>query len=114
MIQIDHPRCLVYIKLNTSDRLYSVLKDTERCVEYRHENCEISMVHIDLAGMGVRRIRLANLAPEVKDHTIRAVLSSYGEVKEVLEDTWSKAYRYKVYNGVRIAVTNLKSIFRHL
>ena len=46
--------------------------------------------------------------PEVKDHTIRAALSPYGEVKEVLEDTWSKAYRYKVYNGVRIAVTNLK------
>jgi len=110
MIQIDGPgpRRLVYIKFNTSDRLYSVLTETEGCVEYRHDNGEISMVHIDLTGMGVRSIRLANLAPEVKDHTKRAALSSYGEVEEVLEDTWSKAYRYKVYNGARIAVTNLK------
>jgi len=29
-------------------------------------------------------------------------------MKEVLENTWSKAYRYKVYNRVGIAVTNLK------
>ena len=62
MIQIDGPRRLVYIKFSTSDRLYSVLKETEGCVEYRHDNGEISMVHIDLADMGVRRIRLANLA----------------------------------------------------
>ena len=62
MIQIDWPRRLVYIKFNTSDRLCSVLRETEGCVEYRHDNGEISMVHIDLAGMGVRRIRLANLA----------------------------------------------------
>ena len=68
------------------------------------------MVHIDSAGMGVRRIRLANLAPELKDHTIRAALSPYGEVKEVLEDTWTKANRCKVYNGVRIAVTNLNPL----
>jgi hypothetical protein len=104
----------VYIKFHTSDRLYSVLQTTVGRVEYRHDTGEISMVHIDLADMVVRRIRLANLAPEVNDHTIRAALSPYGEVKEVLEGTWSKAYRYKVYNGVRIAATNLKNIFHHI
>ena len=72
------------------------------------------MGHIDLAGMVVRRIRLTNLDPEVKDHTIRAALFPFGEVKEMLEDRWSKAYRYKVYNGVRIAATNLKNIFHHI
>ena len=66
------------------------------------------MVQLELAGMVVRRIRQANLSPEVNDHTIRAALSPYGEVKKVLENTWSKAYRCNVYNGVRIAVTNLK------
>ena len=81
MIKIDGPRGHVYIKFHTSDRLYSVLQTTEGRVEYRHDTCEISMVHIDLAGMVVRRIRLANLAPETKDHTIRAALSPYGEVK---------------------------------
>jgi len=31
----------------------------------------------------MRRIRLAGLAPEVKENTIREVLSTYGDVKEV-------------------------------
>jgi len=86
----------MYIKFHTSDRQYSVLQATEGCVEFRHDNGEISMVYIDSVDMGVRRIRLANLAPEVKDHTIRAALSPCAEVKDVLEDTWTKAYRYKV------------------
>ena len=47
-------------------------------------------------------------------NTIGAALSPYGEVKEVLEDTWSKAYPYKVYNGVRIAATNLKHLPSHM
>ena len=78
-------------------------------MEFRHDNGELSLVHTDLAGMGVRRIRLANFAPEIKEKTIREALSPCGEVKEVHEDTWSKGYRYQVYNGLRIAVTNLKS-----
>jgi len=108
MIQIEGRRRRVSIKFHTSDRPYSVLQATEVCVEFRHDNGELSLVHTDLAGMGVRRIRLANLAPEVNDRKIRAALSPYGEVKEVYEDTWSKGYRYNVYDGVRIAVTNLK------
>jgi len=66
MLQIDGPRRRVYINFHSSDRLYSVLQTTEGCVKYRHDIGEISMGHIDLAGMVVRRIRLVNLAPEVK------------------------------------------------
>jgi RNA recognition motif-containing protein len=54
-------------------------------VEFRHDTGELSLVHIDLAGMSIRRNRLANLPPEVPDRTIREVLSPYGEVKEVYE-----------------------------
>jgi len=102
------------LKFHSSDRPYSVLQATEGYVEFRHNNGELSLVHIDLPGMGVRRIRLANLAPGMKEKTIREALSPYGEVKEVHEDTWSKGYRYQVYNGVRIAVTNLKNIFHRI
>jgi hypothetical protein len=56
----------------------------------------------------VRRIRLANLPPEVTDRTIGGALSPYGEVTEIHEDSRSSAYRYPVYNGIRIAVTKLK------
>jgi len=58
--------------------------------------------------MGVRRIRLANLPLEVPDRRIRGALSPCGEVTEVHEDSWSKAYPYPVYNGIRIAATKLK------
>jgi hypothetical protein len=61
-----------------------------------------------MAGMGIRCISLAGLAPEVKESTIREVLSTYGDVKEVYEEKWAKGYPYQVYNGVRIAMTNLK------
>jgi hypothetical protein len=98
MIQIDGPRRHVYIKFHTSERTQSVLQAINGCVEFRHDNGELSMVHVDLAGMGVRRIRLANLPPEV--------LAQYGEAKQVNEDSWSQAYRYPVSNGMRIAVTH--------
>jgi hypothetical protein len=34
-------------------------------------------------------------------------LSRYGEIKEVQEETWSRAYRYPVANGIRIVVISL-------
>ena len=35
-------------------------------------------------------------------------MSTYGDVREVYKEKWAKGYPYKVYNGVRIAMTNLK------
>jgi len=112
MIQIDGPRRRVYIKFKNSERALSVLQETARRREFHHETGELSIVHIEWAGMGVRRIRLANLPPEVTDRTIRGALSPYGEVTEIHEDSWSSAYRYPVYNGILIAVTKLKK--KHL
>jgi hypothetical protein len=109
MIQIDGPRRRIYIKFNNSKRSLSVLQETAGRGEFHHETGELSIVHIEWAGMAVRRIRLANLPPEVTDRTIRGALNPYGEVTEIHEDSWSSAYRYPVYNGIRIAVTKLKN-----
>ena len=108
MITIDGPRRCVYIKFHSSDWPYAVLQTTEGCVEFLHDNGELSLVNISLTGIGIRHIRLAGLAPEVKEKTIREALSPYGDVRDVYEETWSKEYPYQVYNGVRIAMTNLK------
>ena len=35
-------------------------------------------------------------------------MSNYGEVKNVTDELWNSAYRYKVYNGVRIVEMRLK------
>jgi len=75
MIQIDGPQRRVYIKFHSSDRLYPVLQATGGCVEFRYDNGELSLVNMNLTGIGIRRIRLAGLAPEVKEKTILEALS---------------------------------------
>ena len=65
--------------------------------------------------MGMRKVRIANLPPEVPDVVIRTVLSSYGEVKDVLSETWCRSYRYPVANSIRIATITLdKNIPSHI
>jgi RNA recognition motif-containing protein len=85
------------------------MNDTEGQFDYRHETGEISKVKIERAGMGIRTVRIANLPPEVSDRTMKNILSQYGEVKEVKEERWSKSYRYKIANGIRLVTMNLRS-----
>jgi hypothetical protein len=106
MIQIDGTRRQVYIKFHTSEQTHEALQGTGRCVEFKHDTGEISMVYIDMAGMGTRRIRPANLPPEIPDRTIREALTPYGEVKEINEEFRSTAYRYPVSNGIRNATAH--------
>ena len=110
MIQIDGPGRRVFIKLNTSEQTQTILQTTNGKIERRHDNVELSIVELELARMGIRRIRIANLPPKVPDRIIRETLSTYGDVTEISEETWSNAYRYPVPNGIRIAVTRLKNI----
>ena len=50
----------------------------------------------------MRRIRLANLPPELTERTIRAALASYGEIVSIRDEMWPKANRYKTANGVKV------------
>jgi hypothetical protein len=88
--------------------MQSILQDTNGQMEFGHDNGELSMVKIEPTGMGVRQIRVANLSPEVPDRTIREMLAKCGGVKDITEDAWSRAYRYPVSNGIRIAIVSLK------
>ena len=62
---------------------------------------------IEMAGMGTRRVRLANLPPETPDEAVSFAFFQYGEIKGMQRESWSKTYRYKVFNGVRIVVVTL-------
>ena len=104
MVQIDVPRRQVYIKFTDFQYIQDLLHSTTGQSEYKHSNGEISQVKIGLAGMGTRRVRLANLPLETKDKAISFAFSQYGEIKEMRPECWSKAYRYKVFNSVRILV----------
>jgi hypothetical protein len=103
----------MYIKFKNTERMQQILTDTEGQMEFKHDNGEISKVTIEPAGMGMRRIRIANLPPEVNDRTIKNMLMRYGEIKEITEETWSRNYRYKIYNGIRIVTINLKEHISH-
>jgi len=108
MIQIDGPRRRVYIKFTDEECVNTILQNTEGQLEFRHDNGEISNVFIELAGMGTKKIRIASLPPAVKENEIRACVSRYGEVKRIRDEAWNSAYRYKVYNGMRIVEMKLK------
>ena len=58
--------------------------------------------------MGIRKVRISNLPSELPDRTIRGQSGQTGEVKNIKKELLTKAYRYKVSNGIRIVEMNLK------
>ena len=90
----------MYKKLADCEQMPTVLRSTNGQTEFRHDNGELSLVQIERAGMGTRRNRIANLPPEVPDSVIRTALAKYGEIKDMQEKSWSRAYRYPVTNGI--------------
>jgi len=109
MIQIDGLRRRVYIKFVSAERMQSILQNTQGQQEFKHDNGEISIVKVELAGMGVRRVRVANLPPELKEPVLRDAMSKYGDVKDIQEEQWPNQYSYKVSNGVKIVELKLKT-----
>jgi len=68
-----------------------------------------------MAGMGTRKLRIANLPPEVAEDTLRASLAQYGKILSVKEETWARTYRYAVANGIRqVEMTLTKHIPSHI
>ena len=96
VIQIDGQQRKVYIKLTDQQAVTTLLGK----VECKHSNGEITRVQLSEAGMGFRRIRVANLPPEEHEDVLRAALTSYGLVHEVKEEAWTNTYRYVVGSGV--------------
>jgi RNA recognition motif-containing protein len=107
-IQVDGPRRRVYIKFTREDRMKDVLQGTNGLLEFRQNNGEISQVRIEHAGMVTRKVRVTGLPPVVKEHSIKEYLSKYGHIVSIRDELLAAAYRYKVYNGIRIDEIKLK------
>jgi len=111
MIQIDGIKRHVFMKFVIDIYIQNILQPTNGIVEYRHTTGEISTVRLEVAGVGMRRIRLANLPPEVTESNIRAALASYGEIVSIKDEMWSKAYRYKISDGFKVIMMKLVKHF---
>ena len=85
-----------------------ILQDTEGHLEYKHDNGEISQVKIQIAGMGTKKLRVANLPPEVEENEIEAHMSKYCEVRSIRDELCAAVYRYNVYNVIRIVKMRFK------
>jgi hypothetical protein len=108
MNQIDGTGRQVIIKFTDLHFVHGILNATNGENVYKHATGEISPVRLVIAGMGTKRIRLANLPPELPITTIRNALSQYGDVQSIQDERWAKHYRYTVSNGVRIVMMALK------
>ena len=96
MIQIDGIKRQVYVKLTDKDYMLSVINGTGGRGAYKYQTGEISPVEIAIAGMGYKKIRFANLPPEVLDDILRAALAPFGQVLDIQNEMW-----VTVENGVR-------------
>ena len=107
-IQINGPKRQVFIKFVDLMHAQEVLNATNGQAEYKHTNGEVSKVRVDMAEMGIKRVRVVNLPPETKEEKIRAALSQYGDIADIQKEKWAKAYCYTVDNGIRIVTITLK------
>jgi hypothetical protein len=63
MVQVDGAKRQVFVKLREFNKRHEILTSTRGSGEVRHMNGEISTVRIEAAGLGTKRVRLANLPP---------------------------------------------------
>jgi len=111
MLQIDGARRHVYIKFSEQVEVMRILKGMNGTAEYKHSNGVISTVKLEIAGLGVRRVRVANLPPELPHAELRVAIEPYGVIQSITEETWASHYRFVVANGIR--VVNM-SLSKHL
>ena len=69
--QIDGIKRQVYVKLTDKEYMSSIINSTGGSGTYTHHTGEISHVEIAVAEMGYKKLRIANLPPELVDDTLR-------------------------------------------
>jgi hypothetical protein len=63
--------------------MQELLSSTTAQAEYQHTNGVIPKVRIEAVGLDLRKVRIANLPPEVFDRNIRMALRQFGEIRVI-------------------------------
>jgi len=85
-----------------TERMMDVLQPIQWTLEFHHENEELSKLSVEIAGVGIRRVLVATLPPEVTKKQVKKILSKYGDVKRITDEMRSQVYRFRVKTGVRL------------
>ena len=72
---------------------------------------EISIIRLEIASMGMRHIRNANLPPGSPEGTLRITLASNGEIVSIHDEMWSKAYHYTMASGIKLFMMKMTRHF---
>jgi hypothetical protein len=73
--------------------MHDLLTSTNVQAEYQHTNKEISKVIVEAVCLDMRKVKKANLTPEVPDRTFRMALGKFEEVWDIQGETCSTATR---------------------
>lgn len=101
MIQINGTKLQVYVKVRTQENL-DIITGTKGALTYAHEEGIISTVKLGMTGLGCRRIKNAYLPSEIQRTSIVRSLELYGKMKDIRDEMWSQACRYKFSSGLLI------------
>jgi hypothetical protein len=101
-LQIDGAKRKVYLKFVAEHKLQTFLRTTGGKVDFHHESGEVSTVTLEMAGLGIRKVRVANLSLEAPDAAVRVVMAQYGDIRSVTEELWPRTYRLRIPNGIRV------------
>ena len=60
-----------------NEKVMAILRGTDGQVEYKYPTGEVCQVTVAVAGMGTKRVRVANLPPEIPNEVLGDALSLY-------------------------------------
>jgi len=115
VIQIDGTLRKIYVKFVSPHKMANRLQQSQGELRFYHENGDISSVKVEITGVGIRRVRVSTLPQEVTEAQIKNALAQYGDIKQIHDDVWSQAYRFKEKTGVRLVdISMTKHIPSHI
>lgn len=97
----DTDVCCFFVKLLNPVLLDKILMKFGGEATFRHRDSSVSTVLIYNAEVDYKNVRVFNLPPEVENCYLKEVLTSYGDVKSIRNELWSKQHRLQCFSGVR-------------